>query len=469
MKRSELFFNVLLIPVDIIMLLLAGCLVYQLRISEHILYFRPVMFLMSFTNFMEMVLLSSPVFVLLFGLLGLYNLRSVRKFWAEIMRVILAVSMVFMLVVLIIFFLQTVFPSRFIFVTMWFCVICTVSTGRVIVRYIQGYVAKKYNFGFHRLVLVGETETSKSIQLEVKKNRVLGYKIIRKLKNVDLVLLDKIFQESGVDEIILCTSEIPKNEMQQLLDFCQQRDILFKFVPDVFQSQAALFEMETISDITLIEVKRTPLDGWGKIWKRLFDIIISLVVFILFFPIFVVLALLIKLDSSGPVLVRLNRVGKDRVFGLYKFRSMVNNAHQLKYNADGTLTKEFKELNERQEGPLFKIKNDPRITRFGKFLRRTRLDEFPQLINVIKGEMSLVGPRPHEPEEVANYKKCHQKLFTICPGVTGMAQVSGSSDLSFDKEVKLDIYYIENWSLALDVIILVKTALIFIKGDKSAC
>ena len=139
---------------------------------------------------------------------------------------------------------------------------------------------------------------------------------------------------------------------------------------------------------------------------------------------------------------------------------MIDNAHLLK--------KEMTQLNERNDGPLFKMKNDPRVTRVGRFLRRARIDELPQLFNVLRGDMSLVGPRPHEPEEVAKYEKHHKKLLTIKSGMTGMAQVSGSSDLSFEEEVKLDTYYIENWSPALDIKILLKTAVILFK-DRSAC
>ena len=139
---------------------------------------------------------------------------------------------------------------------------------------------------------------------------------------------------------------------------------------------------------------------------------------------------------------------------------MIDNAHLLK--------KEMIQLNERNDGPLFKMKNDPRVTRVGRFLRRARIDELPQLFNVLRGDMSLVGPRPHEPEEVAKYEKHHKKLLTIKSGMTGMAQVSGSSDLSFEEEVKLDTYYIENWSPALDIKILLKTLVILFK-DRSAC
>jgi lipopolysaccharide/colanic/teichoic acid biosynthesis glycosyltransferase len=190
---------------------------------------------------------------------------------------------------------------------------------------------------------------------------------------------------------------------------------------------------------------------------------------VILFPVFFLISVIIKFDSEGPVFAKLQRVAQGKRFNLYKFRSMIKNAHDMKYDDMGNLKPEFAKNNERDSGPLFKMKNDPRVTRAGKMLRRTRLDEFAQLINVLKGDMSLVGPRPHEPEEVARYKKGHKKLLTIKPGITGMAQVSGSSDLDFEREAKLDIYYIENWSLFLDLIILVKTFFIFLKGDDSAC
>ncbi len=156
------------------------------------------------------------------------------------------------------------------------------------------------------------------------------------------------------------------------------------------------------------------------------------------------------MDSAGTVFVKLERIGeRGKTFKLYKFRSMVQNAHRMKES--------LSEYNERKDGPLFKIKNDPRITRFGGVLRKISFDELPQLYNVLKGEMSLVGPRPHEPQEVARYSKHHKQLLTIKPGITGLAQISGRSKLSFEEESKLDIYYIENWSLGFDFQIIIKT------------
>jgi lipopolysaccharide/colanic/teichoic acid biosynthesis glycosyltransferase len=177
--------------------------------------------------------------------------------------------------------------------------------------------------------------------------------------------------------------------------------------------------------------------------------LISALGLIIFAPLFLILVVIIKLDSPGPALVKLERVGqKNKHFMLYKFRSMIPNAACLK--------KDLMSCNERK-GPLFKMKNDPRVTRFGKIIRQTSLDELPQLFNIFKGEMSLVGPRPHEPQEISRYERAHKQLLTIKPGLTGLAQISGRSELSFDKEAELDIYYIENWSLLLDLQIILMT------------
>jgi exopolysaccharide biosynthesis polyprenyl glycosylphosphotransferase len=469
MKKSELMFNVLLLPIDFLMIILAGILAYRVRFAPQVAVLSPLGFEMTFSKFLEIVFAVAPIFIGLLAFFGLYSLTSVRRFWREILRIVAAVSASFMFILFLIFTLREEFPSRFIFFAAWLLAILTLSLGRIAVRSLQGYVARRYSFGFHRLVLVGNNAIMRSIQNEINRNRTLGYKVVRKLKKMDLDLLEKIYKDPGIDEIILCSSDLPKDEVQALLDFCREKNIVFKFVPDMFQSQAALFEMETLSDVTLIEVKRTPLDGWGRIIKRVIDLLVSTCALILLSPLFLLIALGIKLDSAGPVFMKLDRIGQGKKFQLIKFRSMIRGAHQMKYNPDGTLREEFKRINERGEGPLFKAHNDPRVTRFGRLLRKTRLDEFPQLFNVLRGEMSLVGPRPHEPEEVAKYAKNHRKLLTIKPGITGMSQVSGSSDLDFEREVKLDVYYIENWSLLLDILLLFKTFLIFLEGDDTAC
>ncbi|MBI2591427.1 MAG: sugar transferase [Candidatus Brennerbacteria bacterium] len=183
--------------------------------------------------------------------------------------------------------------------------------------------------------------------------------------------------------------------------------------------------------------------------KRLFDIIGSGLGLLLIAPFFPFIALAIKIESSGPVLVKLARVSSGRIIEVYKFRSMVRGARYLKPM--------LVSFNERANSPFFKIKNDPRLTKVGKFLRKFRLDEFPQLINVLKGELALVGPRPHEPEEVIHYPHPYKHLLLAKAGVTGLSQVSGASSLLFLKELAFDDYYLKNQSIWFDMKIILKT------------
>ena len=183
--------------------------------------------------------------------------------------------------------------------------------------------------------------------------------------------------------------------------------------------------------------------------KRLIDIAGAAAGLAVTAPLWPFIALAVKLDQKGPVLVKLDRVSSGQTIKVYKFRSMADGSHQLK--------PQLKHLNERTDGSFFKIKNDPRLTRTGRLLRKFRLDELPQLINVLKGELSLVGPRPHEPEEVIFYPHPHKHLIVAKAGVTGLSQVSGASGLPFLRELELDSYYVKNQSLLLDAKILGKT------------
>lgn len=183
--------------------------------------------------------------------------------------------------------------------------------------------------------------------------------------------------------------------------------------------------------------------------KRFLDIIGSLAGLAVAAPLFPFIAIAIKLESKGPILVKLDRISGGKIIQVYKFRSMISGAHTMK--------KDLIDLNERNDGPFFKIKNDPRLTTVGKYLRKFRLDEFPQLINVLKSELSLVGPRPHEPEEVKHYPKEYKHLVLAKAGVTGYSQVNGASSLPFLKELELDHYYLQNQSVLFDLKIIAKT------------
>ena len=187
--------------------------------------------------------------------------------------------------------------------------------------------------------------------------------------------------------------------------------------------------------------------------NRFFDIFGALIGLIFIIPFTPFIALAIVIESGWPVMIKLDRISEGRRIQVYKFRSMIKGAHPMK--------PKLAHLNERADGPFFKIKNDPRLTRVGKWLRKFRLDEFPQLLNVLKGELALVGPRPHEPEEVSQYLPEFKKILLTKSGLTGLSQVSGASGLPFKKELELDLYYVENKSLWFDLKILFKTIRIF--------
>ncbi|MCL5795482.1 MAG: sugar transferase, partial [Patescibacteria group bacterium] len=205
--------------------------------------------------------------------------------------------------------------------------------------------------------------------------------------------------------------------------------------------------------------------------KRIADIIFSLIFIIVFSPIYLIVALLIKFDSRGPIIYCNERVGENgKVFNLYKFRSMkIEYCIGDGYGGNKALKIESKLIKEKSQrnGPVYKVLEDPRRTKLGKIIERTSLDEIPQFFNVLLGQISVVGPRPHQPREVAKYQSWQRKVLRIKPGITGMAQISGRSDLDFDEEARLDIYYIENWSLWLDAKIVLKTPAAIFKPRKS--
>ena len=463
MKKSELIFSALLVPIDFAMLLVAGITAYFLRVSPLIAQWRPVLFALNlpFQRYFFLLIGVSIFGLLVFAVAGLYNITPQKKLFKEFFQIIVAISATLLGVILYIFFSRELFESRFIILMAWVLAIIFVSLGRFLIKKIQRYAVAKYDVGVHQVVIIGKDKTTEKVIKEIKNRPDLGYRMVEQFPELEIEKIKKFLIEAEpvIDEVILASPNYERNEVLEILDFCEEQRIGFKFIPNLFQTLTTNVELNTFDVVPLIEIKRTPLDGWGKIIKRGVDVLGSFLGLILLFPLFLAIGLIIKTDSPGPIFVKLKRISQKREFCLYKFRSMVKDAEAIK--------KELLEYNERRDGPLFKMKNDPRITRVGWFLRRCRIDEFPQLFNVLKGEMSLVGPRPHQPDEIAQYQKHHKKVLLIKPGITGLAQISGSSDLPFEEEVKLDSYYIENWSLKRDIYILLKTFIILFI-DRSA-
>jgi exopolysaccharide biosynthesis polyprenyl glycosylphosphotransferase len=463
MKKSELVFSAVLIPVDYFMVFLAGIFAYHLRFFSFFTDIRPVITEINFQQYITVLFFIPLIFIVIFTVAGLYAIRVTRRIMNEMATIFVASTAAIALVIIIIFFQRELFSSRFIVIIGWVLIVVMVMIGRLLVRGVQRFLLRK-GIGIHNVIIIGKNSATEDIIKQIHKNPLLGYRVVARFDdfsdNTKTEVLKKI-ETSIVDEIIQSDVDLLKSEALAIKDFCNDHHLVFKYATDLFEVQPTHLEINTIADIPIIEVKKTRLEGWGRIFKRTFDIIFSFILLVVLSPFLLLVAICIIIDSQGSVLVKLERVGeKGKRFKLYKFRSMVKNAQLLK--------KELVDMNERADGPLFKIANDPRVTRMGRFIRKTSIDELPQFINVFRGEISLVGPRPHEPEEVAKYERWHRKLLAIKPGVTGLAQVSGRSDLKFEDEAKLDIYYIENWSPELDLQILLKTPWVVIRGRSAS-
>jgi len=260
-----------------------------------------------------------------------------------------------------------------------------------------------------------------------------------------------------VDEVIITLPWMYHRKIVSIIAQCEREQVRVRIVPDMFQMTLSHLDVEDLGGIPMIGVRDITIGRTQGLLKRSMDVFVSLTGLILLLPFFALLALLIKLDSDGPVFFTQIRVGKnENLFACYKFRSMRQGAEAEQ--------EQLRALNE-ADGPIFKMRDDPRITRMGRILRRTSLDELPQLFNVLMGHMSLVGPRPAPPSEVQRYQPWHKRRLEVAPGLTGLWQVSGRSELSFDEMVLLDLYYIEHWSPMLDVQIMLRTFPKMVTGE----
>ena len=313
------------------------------------------------------------------------------------------------------------------------------------------------------MVIRGNSKIEKILTEEFSQHQSLGYRAVYQyqvLNRSALADLAKKVKEDKIDEIIQISPSLNTEQTIELINFANENHLDFKYTADLLGTQLTNLAVTTYAGIPIVEVKKTSLDGWGRITKRIFDIFGSIILLICLAPVMILVAIWIKFDSVGPILFKYKRIGQyGKSFTYFKFRSMIKDAHH--YRFDSAFLAQQKNL--RTGSPMIKFQNDPRITRVGRLIRRFSADELPELFLVLVGKMSLVGPRPHEIEEVQRYQRHHKKVLTIKPGITGLAQISGRSDLDFEAEVKLDIFYIENWSLGLDLQILSKTPLAVIK------
>lgn len=469
MKKTDLFFTTLLVPLDFLMLVAAGLAAYFLRLTPMMRDIWPVLFEEELTleRFFYLLVMAALIWLCIFALAGLYRIKQ-RNFLEEMIQVIIASSLGAMTVVLVMFFRHELFNSRFIVVAAWAFAILFIVAGRFLLRVTKSFLVSKFDFGIHKVLVIGDDKISERIINAFSERRGLGLRVFEHIPAIDMERVEKAVSNPKVEEVMLSSFDYPKNQIMDLINFCHENNVSFRFAPNIFHTITQNTEIDTLEGIPLIEIKRTKLEGWGGVVKRTADILGAIAAMIIFAPTILFLSILVRLDSTGPIFYKNKRVGPKGKFILYKFRTMkieyctgeeyANNEEALKFE-DEIIRKRSK-----RKGPVFKVLSDPRRTRVGRILERYSLDELPQFFNVFRGNMSLVGPRPHMPKEVIGYSRHHRRVFNVKPGITGLPQVSGRSDLDFEEEVRLDTYYIENWSLLLDLIIIVKTPFVMLFG-----
>ncbi|HUS17243.1 MAG TPA: sugar transferase, partial [Chloroflexia bacterium] len=379
----------------------------------------------------------------------------------EVYRIINATTTVAVILIAGTFMLQLRIYSRLLLIEVGVITIVLLSGARLARRALAAALRRR-GVGVDRVLIVGAGEIGRAVMRNLVARPELGYQVVgfidddlsrgdlgrfRALGGLDNITA--VLKTERLDEVIITLPWTYHRTIMGLVRSCEGLGVRARVVPDLFQLSLSRVDFDDMGGIPLVGLKETSIPRAGRVMKRALDIVLSVIALVVTTPLLILVAILIRLDSPGPVLFTQRRVGEDgRLFNIYKFRSMRMGAEEQQ--------DELQDLNQRA-GPVFKIKADPRITGIGRWLRRFSIDELPQFINVLRGEMSIVGPRPGLPPEVAKYEAWHRQRLEVPPGISGLWQVSGRSELSFDEMCMLDVYYIENWSLGLDLAIMLKT------------
>ena len=361
-------------------------------------------------------------------------------------------------------------PSRLVFIFAWAFTIILLVIRRVWSKWLMHWLWSK-GIGVNRVLVVGSNDTARRVMQALVNQPGLGYALVGFVD--DSVPLESLGVGSerrvvwlnrlgtlndvgsvvaahAVDEVIITMPGSAHDQVMGIIDQCRQRAVTFKVVPDLVQLSLDRVDLGEVAGMPLIGLKDASITGWSYALKRSLDVAIAAMILVLAAIPMGVIALLIKHDSPGPVLFRQGRIGRNGVpFTITKFRCMVADAEEQRE----ALIAAMGDADPR----LFKMRDDPRLTRVGRTLRRWSLDELPQFVQVLKGEMSVVGPRPQLMEEVGRYEDWQRQRLLMTPGLTGLWQINGRSDLSFDEMVRLDLYYAEHWSLWLDIKVILRT------------
>jgi exopolysaccharide biosynthesis polyprenyl glycosylphosphotransferase len=388
----------------------------------------------------------------------LYEIERPQENWEIFTSVVKAVSLSTLFTVFLTFFFRFLSFPRTVFVLSWLILVTFLTLWRVI--FIKIF---PFEYPLQRILIVGTGKPALEVAKEIEKRRNWGYELVGLISPRPLSIskrkkgypilgslrsLVRIVKEKAVDRVIVA-SPVKHRDLLEKLAESSEMDVKVDVIPELYEIFIGRIDHGLIGDIPLVELTRKPIPDWLSLSKRAFDIFFSLFLLILLSPFMFLIALLIKLTSKGPVIYKQERVGQgEKNFWLYKFRTMIEDA-------------------EKETGPVLATEDDPRITPIGKFLRRYRLDELPQLVNILKGEMSFVGPRPERPYFVKQFKESipgYAERFKVKPGVTGLAQVTAGYATTPRNKLKYDLIYIYNQSLFLDLKILAKTIKVVLAG-----
>lgn len=466
--RSARLYSLVLLCGDFFILMLAFTLAYIVRVQFDP---RPLVADIGALEFAQTALLIIPFWIIIFAFLGLYSGQVYNKRLTEWGRLFIG-SFIGILIVLGYSFIvnEPVFPARLVAVYAFVGSFGLLLFGREVMRAIRS-AAFRFGLGISRVLVVGNSAATRDIASQMSDTKRSGYHIaaIAGPKSVipesfggvhfrtpDQAL--RHLEDHDITTIIQTDLYESSEQNQEILRAAQEKHINYCFIP----GEAEFYSGKNIVDVFLgypiISVHQTPLAGWGEVAKRIFDLIFGTLILIFITPLLLVTMLLQKAFNPGPVFYinpRMTLYGK--AFGLLKFRSMRPEFGHKDAIEDFTAIGRLDLVEEYRRYRKVVSQRDPRITWFGSFLRKTSLDELPQILNVLRGEMSLVGPRPIEPVELIHYKGRGALLHSVKPGITGLWQVSGRNDLPFATRVELELYYAQNWSFWLDVKILLKT------------
>lgn len=449
--------KILLFLSDFIFINFAWVIYYYIRIETRwIPYANP-------TEFLIPLIIIYIYWLIIFSFAGLYQHWFIRSRFEEFSSVLKAVSIGCIILFFVIFIddamRNTKAISRAVILIYWAFMIIAVSFGRVIIRTFQIKLLDK-GIGLRNTVIIGKGQKAKDLNKLVNKYPQLGYNVLgfiginsvaekktRVLGNLNEIPL--IVERNNVSEVLIALETKEKDKLLDVIKYCPQDKVHLKIMPDTYEIVSGMVKTNQIYGVPLIEVMPEIMPYAEQLFKRFLDVFISLFVLIFFLPLWLLIALLIKISSKGPVFYTQERVGKNgKLFTLYKFRSMIENAEEY--------------------GPEWAGERDPRITWIGRVIRKLYIDEIPQMINILKNEMSLVGPRPERLHFVEKLKKefpYYFKRLSIKPGITGWAQIKHKYDSSLDDvrlKLQYDFYYIENMSLKLDFKIMINTLIVIL-------